>query len=73
VGVSPTIIPLISHTRAADLDRLFNLARGGKGANELVRLMMEPTGMGWHPVCVYAQKRGVELYLVSTARSQRPV
>ena len=53
-------------TRAADLDRLFNLARGKNGDNEPVRLMMEPTGMGWHPICVYAQKRGVEPYLVST-------
>jgi len=53
-------------TRAADLDRLFHLARGGKGSNEPVRLMTEPTGMGWHPVCVYAQKQGVEPYLVST-------
>ncbi len=33
-------------TRAADLDRLFNWARGENSANEPVRLMMEPTGMG---------------------------
>jgi transposase len=53
-------------TRAADLDRLFKRARGKNGANEPVRLMTEPTGMSWHPVCVYAQKQGVEPHLVST-------
>lgn len=53
-------------TRAADLDRLFNQARGGNGANEPLRLMVEPTGMSWHAVCVYAQKQGVEPHLVST-------
>jgi transposase len=28
--------------------------------------MMEPTGMSWHAVCVYAHKQGVEPYLIST-------
>lgn len=53
-------------TRAADLDRLFDRARGENGAHEPLRLMMEPTGMSWHAVCVYAQKQGVEPYLIST-------
>ncbi len=53
-------------TRAADLDRLFDRARGKNGANEPLRLMTEPTGMSWHAVCVYAQKQGVESRLVST-------
>jgi transposase len=53
-------------TRAADLDRLFNRARGKNEANEPLRLMTEPTGMTWHPICVYAQKQGVEPHLVST-------
>jgi len=53
-------------TRAEDLDRLFEQARGEDGDNEPVRLMMEPTGMSWHAVCVYARKQGVEPYLVST-------
>jgi transposase len=53
-------------TRAANLDRLFNQARGKNGANEPLRLMTEPTGMSWHPVCVYARKQGVESHLIST-------
>ncbi len=55
-------------TRAAALDKLFNQARAGGRAEEPLRLMMEPTGMGWHPVCVYAQKREVEPYLVPTPK-----
>lgn len=53
-------------TRAAALERLFNQARGRGGADEPLRLMTEPTGMVWHAVCVYTQKRGVTPYLVST-------
>jgi len=55
-------------TRASALDHLFHQARGGNGADEPLRLMLEPTGMGWHPVCVYAQKREVTPHLVSPTK-----
>lgn len=55
-------------TCAAALDHLFQQARGEGGADEPLRLMLEPTGMGWHPVCVYAQKRGVTPHLVSPSK-----
>jgi transposase len=55
-------------TRAVALDHLFNQARGDEGANPSLRLMMEPTGMSWHAVCVYAQKQSVEPYLVATPK-----
>jgi transposase len=55
-------------TRASALDQLFSQARGGPDGKEPLRLMLEPTGMSWHAVCVYAQKQGVEPYLVPTPK-----
>lgn len=55
-------------TRASALDHLFNQARGEPDNNEPLRLMLEPTGMSWHAVCVYAQKQGVEPYVVPTPK-----
>lgn len=53
-------------TTASDLERLFQRAREGAAPDEPIWLVMEPTGMAWFPVAVYAQHHGVVPYLVNS-------
>jgi len=53
-------------TTARDLTRLFQRAREGTTADEPVLLVMEPTGMAWFPVSVFAQRYQVTAHLVNS-------
>jgi len=53
-------------TTASDLERLFQRAREGASPDEPVLLIMEPTGMAWFPVAVFAQQHHVTVHLVNS-------
>jgi len=53
-------------TTPNDLERLFQRAREGASPDESVRLIMEPTGMAWFPVAIFAQRHHVTPYLVNS-------
>jgi transposase len=53
-------------TTASDLTRLFQRAREGTTPDEPVLLIMEPTGMAWFPVAVFAQRYQVTAHLVNS-------
>ena len=47
------------NTNAEDLEKLFARAREGAVPDEPLAVVMEPTGMAWFPVAVFAQRHGV--------------
>jgi transposase len=53
-------------TIATDLAEFVRQARHGMAPAEELWLIMEPTGMAWFPVAVWAQQHGVTPYLVNT-------
>jgi transposase len=53
-------------TTASDLARLFQRAREGASPDEPVLLIIEPTGMAWFPVAVFAQRHQVTIHLVNS-------
>lgn len=53
-------------TSASDLERLFQRAREATAPDEPVLLIMEPTGMAWFPVAVFAQQHQVTVHLVNS-------
>lgn len=54
-------------TDVRDLEQLLRLARGQDNHQELVKVVMEPTGMAWFPIAAYfAQQQNVISYLVNT-------
>ena len=53
-------------TTPTDLDELLDRARTGADENELLRVVMEPTGLSWLPVASYFVQRRVTVYLVNT-------
>lgn len=53
-------------TTVSDLERLFQRAREGASPDEPVLLIMEPTGMAWFPVAVFAQQHQVTVHLVNS-------
>jgi transposase len=53
-------------TTASDLTRLFQRAREGTSPDEPVLLIMEPTGMAWFPVAVFAQQHQITAHLVNS-------
>jgi transposase len=53
-------------TDPADLAELLRRTRAGVGPDELLRVVMEPTGLSWLPIASYCIQRGVQVYLVNT-------
>ncbi len=53
-------------TTASDLTHLFEQAREGMAPDEPVLLILEPTGMAWFPVAVFAQRHHVTVHLVNS-------
>ena len=64
------ITPVINLTAdPQDLERLVCRARTGADENELLRVVMEPTGLSWLPLASFFSQRGVIVYLVNTQQA----
>lgn len=60
--------PFRFDTAPAELEALLRFARAGADEQAPLRVVMEPTGLGWLPVACYLVQRGVTVYLVNTQR-----
>lgn len=49
----------------ADLDRLLKRARAGAGEKPTLIGVLEATSMSWHPVSLYLERHGVQVYRVN--------
>lgn len=53
-----------------ELDKLLARARQGAGADVRVVVVLEATGMAWHPVGLYCQRQGAEVFRVNGRKTK---